>query len=366
MIDTCTIEHVFYEKKIYNDCYRIIDRISSEKYKMRLHTKNRKAKRVSYITMAFKYFGFLEIKFFKYEFGYAIRILLKPSCLLYPGSELHLSSNGDFSEIRKRFNAIITSINNEAGQEMLPFLENWKVMRIDYAFDIYTAYTGIYLRLFHLGLTPKGFKAPQRYTTSFYMKSKRTTYNFYDKIDQVKKKHAYKNSDIEKELGFLPQGILRIEIQCKCKAISYMKKKYSLKNSSIYSLWNPLIAIDTLKSRIKAVIGKENFCLCKDSQWTLSRYYKKRTFDACMKVLHFMENNNFRGSLQTLREFYHDKGKRSYFNTLIYKIRNAGVNPIPLDCSLGDKSLDFLENPYYLVTLDEKMAQGSDALEPIQ
>ena len=81
MIDTLSIEYIFYDKNLYDKCYKIIDEISAQNY-MRIHKSKKMFSRKSYITTSFQSYGLLEIKFFKYEFGSAIRILLKPSRLL--------------------------------------------------------------------------------------------------------------------------------------------------------------------------------------------------------------------------------------------------------------------------------------------
>lgn len=230
----------------------------------------------------------------------------------------------------------------------MPYLADWNVIRIDYAIDLYTPYVYLYVRLFHAGFTSRGFQGPRPYQTSFYMPSNRMTYNFYDKIDQVKSKHGYTDEDIQNELGQMPSGILRMEIQCKSKALSYLKKKYGVNDSSVRSFWNPVIAADLLKKRIAYIIGKEDFFQYSDCTFYLSEHYSSRTYHICKKILDFMMNESS-ASLQAVKDVLHKHQKRKFFNSIIYKIRKVGINPIPIDMFPGLIYPHSLENPYRLI-----------------
>lgn len=346
MIDTIRMKYKFPDDVSYNKCYEIIDNLARKKSKKHcLH----KVKKKTYSTTAFASEGLLEINFFKRKKieGNIIQLNLKPANLINESSYLKLSNyNEDYKLIEKKFNCIMNYINNCAEKILLPKLNDWKVNRIDYAVDIETPYVQEYINLFKRGFIPKGFRHYKDYETSIYLTSKKCRINFYDKFSELKNKFGLTNNDIKSELGYLPEGVLRLEIQCENKKIQRIKEKYELSESKLAYLWSETIAFDIISHYIKAIIGKED---CFTLNYTLEKIgaeYKKRTYGLCAKLVTILAKYKD-SSLANMKNNYHIKKD---FNQQIFKIRRAGVNPITLESIRDDiKELKHLTNPYKLI-----------------
>ena len=244
-------------------------------------------------------------------------------------------------------NAFFNTINSLADKVILPPLEDWIVSRIDYAFDIETPYVREYINFFKRSNIPINFRNFKDYNTSIYLTSKHCRINFYDKIFELKDKHDLTDSDIQAELGYLPPGILRLEIQCENKKIQKIKKKYNLPNSSIALLWNETIASDIISHYVKAIVGKENSYSLKDTIKKLQFIYNTgRTFGLASRLITTLTRNKL-ANLADMKQLVQNKDN---FNQLIFKIRSASVNPIVLDAICdAPVALNVLINPYNLI-----------------
>ena len=101
---------------------------------------------------------------------------------------------------------------------LLPFFANWNVRRIDYAVDLWTPYANEYIKIFNRGMILKNFKQHEKYETSLYLTYSECNINFYNKLSDLKSKYDFQ--EVQKEymqLGQIPTGIMRWEIQCKNK-----------------------------------------------------------------------------------------------------------------------------------------------------
>ena len=345
MIDTICLKYKFLDINSYNECYGVIDNLTRET-SCRLH----KIKRKTYITTALASMGLSEIRFFKQKNfkGNIIQLTIKPARFIVRDSYLRLSDHDeDYKAIEKIFNYIIDYINNNAEKTLLPQLADWKVYRIDYAFDIETPDVQKYINLFKRSFVPKGFRHYKNYETSIYMTSKNCRINFYDKLAQLKSKYGLTDNDIEAELKHLPTGILRLEIQCDNKKIQQIKEKYNLPESSIEYLWDETIAFDIISHYIKAIIGEED---CYPLQETLQKLQAKhgtgRTFGRCSRLITTLATYSD-ANLDEIKKEYQNKNE---FKRLIFKIRHAKVNPIPLEAICDDTdNLKVLINPCRLI-----------------
>ena len=345
MVDTIDVEYIFSNKKDYNNCFILFDSIA-EKNGERLHKQDRN--RYRYITSAFNDFGWLKVKFGVYERGYALRISWKPSTHIYNKNPIALSKPGDYLQAEEYFNSVISQLNHQAGKELLPHLDYWNVLRFDYAINLYTPYTREYIRLFYAGFIPKGFHIPHTYTTSFYMKSNSLKYNIYDKCEHLKQKYHYKDEDINSLLKGRDISILRLEIQCFAKEIARIKEKFLLPNRSVKALWQPDIARDILAKRTSAIIGSEDIFTYEQSTDMLLHKYANRTYENCEPIIRRMATMKA-PSLQLIKEVLADHGERNMFNSLVYKIRQSGANPIPLESCYDGTDISYLINPYNCV-----------------
>ena len=364
MIDTLVLEYLFPLRFIYDDCYYAIDAISrrQDDKHMRLHRRqSREFKIPAYTTTAFKRFGWLEIMFYKYQRGCAVRIIFKPIYLLYKFSQLRLSKYNDFDEVEKRFNATVDAINREAGHEILPYLNEWRVTRLDYAVDLNTPFVNTYIDLFKIGFIPRGFFAPKNYATSYYLISDNSTINFYNKIEQVKAKHNYTNEYIENEIGFMPDGILRLEIQCKSGCLAYLRRKYKIGNLTLKPLWNPVIAADVIKQKISSIIGQEDFFTFEHCMRVLQSKFKRNGFRSCADIVCAMKISVDVCTMEIIKKAYEEYKQRATFNVLLSRIHTLDINAIPLDCAIGTDNLEYLKNPYNII--DELIAKENASQE---
>ena len=148
----------------------------------------------------------------------------------------------------------------------------------------------------------------------------------------------------------MPEGILRLEIQCENKKIQRIKEKYDLPESSIECLWNEKIAFDIISRYIKAIIGKEDYYTLNHTLKKIGDKYKKRTCGRCSRLVTVFVNHQD-ANLADMKNIIKKTFKNEKdFNQLIFKIRRAGVNPIPLEAICDDtKGLKCLTNPYNLI-----------------
>ena len=227
----------------------------------------------------------------------------------------------------------------------------WNVRRIDYAINLPSSFVNEYIRLFHFGFLPRACKSSSDYETSFYLTSKEYNVNFYNKLKQLREKGKGSDSEIRQELGYLPDGILRLEIQCKSKYIYRFIEKGKSDPTKLIFLWDKLMEEKILKKIVKKVVGREDFYFIAESQRKLSEHHGYSFCTQCEHLMNFFVQNPNR-SLEELKQNF-DK-KRKLFR-LLDKLRKDGINPIPLDVlgDMGAYGKDFvLQNPYQLIQLD--------------
>lgn len=355
MIDTVDMYFKFKSKKDYDACYAIIDECSKQQANQRLHKKNKMPR---YITTAFADKGFLEIAFEKHKSKdsyYFIKIFLQPIRLLQPNNRIEVSHFNDYREISKRFDLFIDLFNPDNQPPILPSLKNWIVSRIDYAMNIPTPHVKDYLQLFYAGHIPTGFSNNTFYPDSFYLASQNGRINFYNKIHQLIEKHHYTPEYIEKSFPLYAPGLLRLEFQCSNRYIQYLKSIYAIKKPNLRAFWKVDIAEYVLKSRIGSVIGTNDF-------YSLTSCFDKlmhdqgtnRTNSLCYKlILNVKQHSTLDKAMHSFCTQY--QLSTSYANQLIKKIRDAAINPIPLDI-LPDTPplLESLQNPYHLINFKNK------------
>lgn len=349
MIDTIDLFYTFPNRDTYNQCYKSIDYLSRQSCGQALHKASNKK---NYITTAFASVGILQVAFRKTHYRRACYIMLKPARLLQPNSHIRLATASDFAEVCCRMNFFIDSINRQSNENLLPHIQKWHVQRIDYAVNIETPHTDKYIRLFQAGAIPNGFSAPKKlYPTSCYLKSKNGNINFYDKIAQLQEQHDISTQALAAELLSVSPGFLRIEFQCSNKRVLHIKEHYGLLDTTLQSLWRADIATDELHYRINSLIGKENFFLYNGATAILAEYYGRRTLSRCCHIMRLLKDSSD-ATLDSVQRIV-APGRKNDFAQLLNKIRNVGVNPIPLEVAYRDTDepldLAYLINPYNMI-----------------
>lgn len=348
MMDTVDLLYAFPNKYAYNCCYTVIDQLSVA-YGMRIHKDKNYGRQ--YITTAFKDLGFCKVTFFKTEYGRFIKVWLKPIRFKRYRAELGLTQYSDYEGIVNTYNHWIDKINTIANYDVLPHIDGWNVARIDYAIDIETPYVEAYLKLFNSGYVPYGYDKTIGNDKSFYMESEYAVYNFYDKIAQVKDKHGYTDASIQDELGYLPSGILRLEVQCHAKTIFHLKDLFHFPDTTFKYYFQPWLAERNLKKRIMAIVGKNDFFRYNGCIRLIEarKGYALSTKALCCKIMRELVRSQPNICLEDIKEIWPNKKQ---FIQLIHKIRKIGINPIPLDVcyDIIDPSLTYLDNPCNLLT----------------
>ena len=357
MIDTLVLEYTFQNYTFYESCYyniNVIARKLDKKHGSLHKRKSKEFKQKAYTTFAFSELGWRETMFYQSKHGSSIRIIVKPLRMMQQKCDLYLSKSSDYTKFEEEFNIVVAMLNKIAEYKMLPHLNEWRVTRIDYAVDFHTPFVNLYIDLFKCGYIPKGFhKLSESYPTSLYLISKGATINFYDKIAQIKQSKGYSDKDIINELGYKPEGILRLEVQCKPRIIAAIRQKYSITDHSLKSLWNPDIAAYVIKSKISSIIGKNNFFSSDIYFEYIKEKFPRHGFSKPyfgVGVTLLAQASKFK-TLQAINELLKSSGKQvqAKYCTAISRIQKTNLNIIPLDCAKGSDELLQLVNPYKLI-----------------
>jgi len=158
---------------------------------------------------------------------------------------------------------------------ILPTEERWTVSRIDYTVNLFSEYVKQCIELAKKGRDPYRYKDFINLQGSSYRQSKTVILNFYDKLDEVRKKiePASPNGYLLNEA----ENILRIEVQCLGnKKLKHIKDKFKLPTyANIYDYLKSDIAKEIIFYYYKKVIGtgdyysmNEAIKKIQDTQWS--------------------------------------------------------------------------------------------------
>ena len=207
-----------------------------------------------YVTTKLAKHGFLEIAFHKTKFKWYLEIKLQPVRLFRENEIIELCRFEDYHLVEKGFNEFWSDvIGCKAVLPDFMSFSNWKVSRIDYAFQFWTPHLQTYLDLLQRGRIDEYF-TEHEYETSVYATANTVNLNFYDKYAQLKCKTYLKTSDIESA-----KNLLRLEVQCKTDYLQKLKKKFELDKMNVREFWNVNIAEHVLTYRIKTLVGELDF-----------------------------------------------------------------------------------------------------------
>lgn len=343
MVDTMVLYYRFQYKKDYDEIYQRVDRFLKECKLESLHKNDRLD--YHYTSRALSYYGFRKIDFFSLKAAnkyhrYFVEIELQPIRLLQYNEHIDLSDFEQYGDIEKKFNIYIAQLFGFLN--VLPTdleFANWKVKRIDYAFQFQTPYVDTYIQLLHRGFIPRNYqKAP--YDTNFYAISKHKRYNFYSKHSHLSTKKEISSEELQRA-----KDVIRFEVQCEKKAIEKIEKKFCLDDTSVKNLWDKNIAQDVIYRAIQSVIGEQDFY---STEVAREKLLQKDMNGSHLQLLRLIENSS---NMEEPKGIYCKKHGRlehpqNKFNELLRDIRELGINPItlPSDVKLSD-SLAYLPNP---------------------
>ncbi len=213
--------------------------------------------------------------------------------------------------------------------------------------DLWTPYVNEYIKIFNRGMIPKNFKQHEKYETSLYLTSSECNINFYNKLSDLKSKYDFQ--EVQKEyiqLGQIPTGVMRLEIQRKNKKILRLKEKYNLPDTTVKSLWNADIARDLLQHYIISVIGKGHIIHLQDSLSFLENYCKMRTVSLCRELMQLIIKFS-KYNLSEIKRGLKTDYMRNNFKRLKHTIEKLGINIITLEAiEVDTERINYLQNPW--------------------
>ena len=300
----------------------------------KLYKDKNKSKR--YLTTKFSSIGFLELAFHKGKFKQYLEIKLQPARLLAVNECVDLCRAEEYFLVESAFNLFWDNVLDFNMAQYMRF-ENWKVSRIDYAFQFQTPHLKTYLELLHRGQLAYYF-TQREYNTSFYATGNTVNLNFYDKYAHLKNKPYLNNTNIDNL-----KNLLRFEVQCKGDYLHKLKKKFSLSSMSVKNFWDVDIARHVLSYRIKMLVGKENFYRLDVAQRLLREQMSKNSFILQSVIKYINQTSNIRLAKEIFYQNYCwvSRGK---WDKLLWKLRQFGINPLTFSDTAED-SPTMLENP---------------------
>ena len=261
MVDTLCLDYVFTINN-FETLINAINGLASSMNRKKLSQLSigetfKREKQKIYSTSTFTKYGFTKVQIIKnynnFEYGlYHLQLVYKPAQVNY--DDLYaLSSSKDLTNACNKFNAFIDLFNSSMNNSFnLPYIDKWKVIRIDYAFQFTTPYAELYTWIFHKSNLPN---KNDKYRTSLYYGNKSTTTNFYDKTNQLIEKGLLSANMLKNP------HIIRLEVQCKKKYLSRIKSVLvpDADFLSIYDVWNSKIAYTILSQKLIQLFGIGNF-----------------------------------------------------------------------------------------------------------
>lgn len=348
MIDTCRLKNENINFAEYVQLKNRIEEITGRK--MKYSTKYR-----YHYTKDFKHIGFKKIilknqKYDKNYYYHAVEIELHPVLMIKPDDYISLLHFKDVECFVNRFNQEIKKID-----EILPEFEGWELDRIDYAVQFYSEYTPLYINLFQRGDRPdylkpcydkKSHRRKQR-EGSLYLKAEDIiTINFYDKYDELSKKHPnYKHLDQAKNL-------LRIEVQCYNRKIHKMKLGLGEFSQLVplRGFFEPNICKAVILSYYQLIVGTGAYVTLMDAKKIIDGI----NLNSKEKLKEVLELVNTKKSIYNARKFYnkkHDKSDNKKFNRYLDRLRAAGLNPVTIPVRKKNDSINaLLKNPIHEIT----------------
>lgn len=291
----------------------------------------------------------------KYPHPYlSMEIFLNPKKLI-DSNIIKITKDKDIEAISEIFNSIIDGIDNN-----LPRFDEWTLKRIDYATYVITPYVKEYIKLFQRANRPSKYftelydidnKKRRQKKGSFYLYSKGTAINFYDKErERIDNKEEYKLSDDDIANA---KNTLRFEIQCNKPKTDYMKTKYGFETKALYNYMD----LDTSRGSIlyyyKKCIRTGDYYRLKDAKNKIDdAEINTRTKNVLKNTLDLISECR---SIPRARESF--ECNKETFDRHLKKLDELGINPITIPEKWGIKLLD---NPIHEI---ESNMKHDDAAE---
>lgn len=245
-------------------------------------------------------------------------------------------------------NAINDTILNF--DEQLPTLcQGWYLSRVDYARQIETPLTSLYVDLAKKAKIPYHYTDKVKKSGSMYLQSKSSRFNFYDKYDYIRKK------GVSESLKEKYRDIYRVEFQYRTsRRINDLRKKY--RAPSLFDLFDPDISIDIISNSYKKSIGTEDYYLLNEAKQIINKGpIQNKTKSNLISLLELIKDKkSYNESIHaisnnecTVPPAYQNNLNK--FKRHVRKVKELGINPILLP---SEYDFGSLSNPYIdLITI---------------
>lgn len=330
MFHTVYITNRIYSIKQYNKLYEILN-VNSKNANYNLYPSEGGIYKTHYLHSI----GFNEIvlrKVYtkdKYKRAYMqIEILLNPKKLI-SDNHVKITKDKDIVPISDKFNEIIKGISLD-----LPDFYNWTLKRIDYATYIITPYVKEYIELFQRGDKPSGYFKSQydiknkrriQKEGSFYLYSKSTAINFYDKEkERIDNKEKF---NIQDEDILNSKNVLRFEIQCNKSKTDYMKYKYKFETKNVFYYLTLEESKKTILYYYKKCIKQGNYYKLENAKKLIDNNIElsTRAKNTLKDILDLI--NKCRSIIKAREEF---TGKKETFNNHLKEFDKVEINPVTI------------------------------------
>lgn len=274
----------------------------------------------------------------------------------------------DFEDFFKVLYMIIDNISYEIGFLDIPQyradtfgvkvkdnkLAGWKVNRLDYTINIHTPNVEEYIKLFQKADKPSSKadfrgvinkrKKEKQLDGSFYLKSKSININFYNKLDQTRKKLANQKIALPPRLAQELSDILRFEVQCKSAKLSNLKHKYGFKTKNFPRFYSKDIALDTILDYYDETIGLGNYYKLSKARKIIDASSHGTRLKNSLKdtLTHIATKRSVWRARQTAENEINIKPVT--FNEHLQYIRELGINPVTIPKSWTIDELPNLRN----------------------
>lgn len=347
MIDTMMIK-LELDKEVFSKLFDFVNDFL-EAYDLGKLWFNKNVER--YVTTKLAKHGFLEIIFHKTKFKWYLEVKLQPIRLLRENEMVELCRFEDYYLVEFGFNEFWSDvINSEATLPDFMHFANWKVSRIDYAFQFQTPHLQTYLDLLQCGRINKYF-TKHDYETSVYTTANTVNLNFYDKYAQLKGKTYLKNSDIESA-----KNLLRLEVQCKSDYLQKLKKKFELDKMNVREFWNVNIAEHVLTYRIKTLVGELDFYRFDVANKKLGEHIGNNGLILQSILRCIAQTNNITLAKKKFCESYSGVSFEKWDKLLCKLRKNFGINPLTFS-NTEEELPSVLKNPCSLLAEDFKRSK---------
>jgi len=268
---------------------------------------------------------------------HALEIRMNPKMLLQQKEYIQVSRFDDYPTIEQMFFNLFTEVqnnmldNDDLINHFVPInsIATYKVNRIDYCVNLFSAHSAQYIELIKKADIPKRFepvmiydlksKRKKLYKNAYYVKNKSICLNFYDKQYQLLQ---VKNDSTAADA----HGIIRFEVQCERSKLENLCRKHSISNS-LYNLSNDELSQSTLiKYYIQSIGPGDYYTLTKAKE--IIRAAPNYTNKKKQRMIEILDCISQKKYIWKARNESNICSKK--FDKALKNLEELGVNPVTI------------------------------------